>query len=232
MAFRFQGSCRDCGHDWEGLCREFECGRVDFAEAESYCGYVCPKCFMQLYVPRQTTRAAFLRWVNENASELCRAPLAFHACELGVRVEEHSLAVIARSPLLFQTCERVARILSEERSPYLSVSIELGSVACAGCGESMLAGDVDSNGLVCPCCESRRARAFGDHHPQKVLVDYQPLDNDVVRGVVCYLNRLAEPVRSTLTSSKRAVLGRGVRELSGTLSRSASPLWDLELDGH
>src|SRR6516164_5059698 len=105
MALGFRGSCGDCGHEWDGHCRVLACGPVDFARPEAYHSYVCPRCFVLLHVARQISRSSFLRWVSQNATEMTRSPLVFHACELGVRVSEQSLAVIARSPLLFEACE-------------------------------------------------------------------------------------------------------------------------------
>ncbi len=229
MAFRFRGSCRGCGHEWDGLGRVFECGRIDIPRPEAHRSYVCPKCYVHLYVPRQLSRAAYLRWVYENTSELSRSPLFLAASELGVRVQEQSLAVIARSALLFEASQRVARILAGATSRYLPVSIDIGSIKCPDCCEPMLAGDIDSNILVCPSCEGRMARSLGDHHPETVLVDYRPLEGELVRGVILHLERLAGHAK--ISNSKRALPDGRAPEWIGADAEVASPLWDLELDG-
>lgn len=180
MSFSFRGSCLECGHQWDGLCRVYECGQVDFDEPATYRCYFCPRCFVHLYVPRQLNRSSWLRWVYEKATEVTSAPLLFKACELGVRVDLQSLAVIARSPLLFRACERVARILASERSRYLPVPIEIGAMTCTNCDNPMLDGDITRNPLVCPECESKSARSNGQRHPETVFVDYRPLDEDLV----------------------------------------------------
>lgn len=229
MAFRFRGSCPDCGHEWDGLCRGFECGQVDFPRPEGYRCYVCPKCFVHLYVPRQLSRAAYLRWVYENATELNRSPLCFQACELGVMVDEQSLSVIARSPLLFEACERVAGILAGASSRYVPVSIDIGAITCADCCDPMLVGDIETNPLICPHCESRSARSLGDHYPEVVLVDYRPLDGELVRGVILHLERLAG--HSSISRSERPLAIKSGHDLIATGAQLANPLWDFDLDG-
>jgi len=166
MSFSFRGSCLDCGHQWDALCRVYVCGQVDFQEPATYRCYFCPTCFVHLYVPRLLNRSSYLRWVYENASEVTSSPLLLKACDLGVRVDLRSLAVIARSPLLFGACERVARILAGTRSRYLPVPIDIGTMTCANCRDLMLDGDIEGNGLVCPRCQSHSARSTGEHHPE------------------------------------------------------------------
>jgi hypothetical protein len=229
MAFRFRGSCCDCGHMWDGLWRVFECGRVDIQRPETYRCYICPKCFVHLYVPRQLSRAAYLRWVYENATEVSRSPLLFQACELGVRVLEQSLAVIARSPLLFEACERVARIVAGASSRYLPVSIDIGSMSCADCCDPMRVGDIATNPLICPRCESRSARSLGDHDPEAVFVDYRPLDDELVRGVILHLERLAG--HTSVSRSERPLAIKSAHDLISAGAQLADPLWDFDLDG-
>ncbi len=229
MTFSFHGSCLDCGHQWDGLCRVYACGQVDFQEPATYRCYFCPRCFVHLYLPCQLNRSSWLRWVDENASEVTSSPLLFQACELGVRVDLQSLAVIARSPLLFRACERVARILAMERSRYLPVPINIGTMNCTNCRDPMLDGEIKSNTLVCPQCESQSARSNGEHHPETVFVDYRPLDDDLVRGVILYLRRLAE--HCTNSHPKRAMTSPSGEDLIAPDAQALDPLWDHELDG-
>lgn len=229
MAFSFHGSCRECGHEWDGLGRVFECGQVELSRPEAHGSYVCPRCFVQLHVPHEMSRASYLRWVYENASELYRSPLMFHASEHGVRVSEESIAVIARSPLLFKACKRVARILAGARSRYVPVPIDIGSMTCPSCCERMIFGDIDSATLICPHCESRSARSLGRGGPETILVDYRPLDDGLVHGVILYLERLAG--HSKGSNSKRPITDRRTPGAGEASVKVAGPLWDLELDG-
>ncbi len=229
MSFSFRGCCVDCGHQWDGLCRVYVCGQVDFQEPATHRCYLCPTCFVHLYVPRRLNRSSWLRWVHENASEVTSSPLLFKACELGVRVDLQSLAVIARSLLLFGACERVARILARERSRYLPVPIDIGTMSCAKCREPMLDGDIESNALVCPRCESRSARSNGEQHPETVFVDYRPLDDDLVRRVILYLKNLAEYRKNP--GSNGALTPPSDEDLVTGFVQVRDPLWDHELDG-
>jgi hypothetical protein len=137
--------------------------------------------------------------------------------------------VIARSPLLFGACERVARILATGQSRYLPVAIDIGTMTCTDCRDPMLEGDIKRNALVCPQCESRSARSIGDYQAETVFVDYRPLDDDLVRRVILYLNGLAEyrrnshPQRALISQSEGGSMLAGVQDLD--------PLWDHELDG-
>ncbi len=228
-SFSFRGSCLDCGHQWDGLCRVYECGQVDFHEPGSYRRHFCPKCFAHLYVPRLLNRSSYLRWVYENATEVTSSPLLLKACDCGVRVDLQSLAVIARSPLLFEACERVARSLAATRSRYLPVPIDIGPMTCANCCEPMLDGEIERNALVCPQCESHSARSNGDRHPETVYVDYRPLDGDLVRGIVHHLEGLAE--HRTNNHSKRALTRPSDQDLITAGGQVVEPLWDHELDG-
>jgi hypothetical protein len=228
MAFGFRASCSDCGHEWEGLCREFECGRVDFREPGSYRRHACPKCFAQLCVPREMSRSTFLRWVHENASELTRSPLSFTACQEGVMVNLESLAVIGRSRFLLGACERVAGVLAGASSPYAAIPIEMGTITCTDCHEPMLDGGIESNLLVCRHCQNRSASLVGERYLEKVLVAYRPLDDDVAQGVIFYLCRLAEFSRRSLGKRKLALAG--ARDPNDTVEKAVDPLWDHELD--
>ncbi len=115
MPSQFRGHCLDCGHEWDGIQWWIACGPVDVLKSESYRCYFCPRCFVDLCVPRRLTRSSWLRWITENASEMTRSPLLLGACELGVWIESQALQVISRSPLLFQACERVSGILAEHQ---------------------------------------------------------------------------------------------------------------------
>jgi len=192
MAFRFRGACRSCGHEWHGFCRVYACGRTLSREPTAYRCYVCPKCFVQLGVPRLLNRSSWLRWVYENTTELTASPLSFRSCESGVRIDQQSLAVIARSPLLFEACQRVARILAGAHTRYISIPIDIGTISCTDCSVPMLDGDIETNSLLCPQCGNRSARSLGDRHPETLFVDYRPVENDLVRGVIDYLECLAE----------------------------------------
>jgi hypothetical protein len=221
MPMIYRGYCPECGHEWDGLRRSVVCGHIDFQKPETYRSYSCPRCVVDLYVPRRLTRSAWVRWVSENASELTRSPLRFAACELGVRVDQQALGVIARSPLLFRACERVASILAQARSRYVAVSIDIGTMACPDCGDPLTVGDPDTVHSVCPECESRAARWVSEFCPEIVLVDYSPLDDSDVRRVIHHLKDLAERPKEPLPQSTLALPTIGCR----------SPLWDRELDG-
>jgi hypothetical protein len=93
----------------------------------------------------------------------------------------------------------------------------------------MVSGDIETNELICPCCQRRSARSKGGHQVETVLVDYRPLDDELVGGVIHCLTRLAERARNA--SSKQALSGRSVSCIDGAAPRAASPLWDSELDG-
>ncbi len=221
MPSRFRGYCLNCAHQWDDLRWWIHCGPIDFQTPETYRCYFCPRCFVELYVSRRLSRSSWLRWVSENASELTRSPLLFSASELGVRVNQQALQVISRSPLLFETCERVSSILAKSRSRYVPVPIDIGTMACAGCGDPMRVGCVETNLLVCPKCESPSARSISEHHAEVVLEDYSPLKDEEVRRVILHLRELAEYREDHLSMNK---LGLPIPESWG-------PLWDCELDG-
>jgi hypothetical protein len=173
-------------------------------------------------VPRRLSRSAWLRWVSENASELTRSPLVFTACELGVRVDLQALGAISRSPLLSEACERVSRIFAGARSRYVPVPIDIGAIACTGCGNDMTIGCSETNSLVCPTCESHSARSIGEQHPEPILVDYIPLEDEEVRRVVHRLTALAACSEGhDYPTRKLALPAPSNRDL----------LWDCELDG-
>ncbi len=221
MASRFRGHCLDCGHEWHGLARRLDCGPIDFQTPATYRCYSCARCCVDLYVPRRLSRSSWLRWVTENASELTRSPLLFRACELGVRVDVQALGVISRSPLLSRACERVSCILAGMRSRYEPAPIDIGTIECPDCGDELAIGCLETSFLVCPDCESQSARAIGEQHPELVLVDYTPLEDDEVRLVIRHLKELAgyhEGHHST-------------RKLALPTSDGRALLWDRELDG-
>jgi hypothetical protein len=221
MLFRFHGQCLNCSHEWDGLRRRIACGRIDFHEPDTYWCYSCARCFVELYVPRQLSRGAWLRWVSQNASELTRSPLDFTACELGVSVDQQSLDVISRSPLLFRVCERVSSVLAGTRSRYVPAPIDIGTIECPDCGDPMTLENVDAGHLVCPECENPTAGSTNEQHAGIVLVDYSPLAGEDVRRVILHLEQLAEPLKER--GSKR-MLALPAFEGSG-------PLWDRQLDG-
>ena len=221
MAVVHRGSCPECGRRRDRVRRTFACGHVDLREPETYRSYSCARCCVDLHVPRRLNRSAWLRWVAENASELTRAPLDFAACELGVAVDARALAVIARSQLLFQVCQRVAAILVEAVSRYESVPIDIGEMDCPECGDPLTIGDLDDNASVCVECRRLAAGWIGEIDVETVMVDYVPLDPDVVQGVILYLKQLAEPKREW----------RHETPLVFPAADGEGPLWDPELDG-
>jgi hypothetical protein len=221
MLSGFRGYCLDCGHQWDWLRSRIACGYIDFQKPETYRSYFCQRCLLDLLVPRRLSRSSWLRWVAENASELTRSPLAFTACELGVRVDRQALEVITRSPLLFRACEIVAGILAGARSSYIPVSIDFGSIECPKCGDQMTIGDLDTNPMVCPACESRSTRSINGHAHATWLVDYWPLDSEEIRQVILHLQDLAEHSRDSDFGEKFAF----------AISEDQGHLWDQELDG-
>jgi uncharacterized protein (UPF0212 family) len=221
MLFRFQGRCPECGHEWDGLRRRIACGRIDFHEPDAYWCYSCSRCVVELYVPRELSRSAWLRWVSQHASELTQSPLSFTACELGVRVDLQSLDVISRSPLLFRVCERVSSNLAGTRSRYEPVAIEIGTLECPDCGDPIEARDLDAGSLVCPECENPSAESTSEQDAGMVLVDYSPLAVEDVRRVIRHLEQLAEPLKHR---SSKTMLALPTFEGMG-------PLWDRQLDG-
>jgi hypothetical protein len=221
MPVGYRGCCPECDHRWDGLRRTFACGHIDFRKPETYRSYSCPRCFVELHVPRRLSRSSWLRWVSENASELTRSPLRFAACELGVRVDPRTLAVIARSPLLFRASERVACILAGAGSRYASVPIDIGAMDCPDCGDPLAIGDLDANPAVCPECESGAASWTGETGPEIAMVDYVPLDDEMVRRVILHLQELAEPSKDFRPESTLAL----------PAAEGWSLLWDRELDG-
>jgi hypothetical protein len=221
MLFRFHGQCLDCSHEWDGLRRRIACGCIDFHEPATYCSYRCGRCLIELCVPRQLSRSAWLRWVSQNASELTKSPLDFTASELGVRVDVQSLDVISRSPLLFQVCERVSNILAGTRSRYVPVPIHIPTVECPDCGDPMTAGDQRAGFVVCPECNNPVAESTSEQHAGIVLIDYFPLADEDIRRVILHLEQLAEPLKD-----------RGAkRVLALPAFEGNAPLWDRQLDG-
>jgi hypothetical protein len=167
------------------------------------------------------SRAGWLGWVSQNASELTGPPLYFTACELGVRVDVQSLDVISRSPLLFRVCERVSSILAGTRSRYLPVPVELGSLECPDCGVRITDHEAHADELVCPECTTPRAVATSEEHAGVVLVDYTPLAAGEVRRMILHLEQLAEPPKEMY--SKGLPVAAGLQAIE--------PLWDRQLDG-
>jgi hypothetical protein len=221
MVFRFRGQCFACGHEWNGLRRRIKCGRIDLEEPESYRCYSCPRCAVELYVPRQASRSAWLRWVSQNASEMTRSPLHFCACEVGVTIDWQALEVISRSVSLFRVCERISSNLAGTGSRYQYAPIDIGAMNCADCGEPLNDGELNAELVVCPECKCRSVTWASEIVPALVLVDYSPLAADDVRRVVQHIEQLAEPPKGRFSK----------RLLALPASESAGPLWDRLLDG-
>jgi hypothetical protein len=221
MLFRFRGQCVACGHEWDALRHKVECGRLDIEEPESYQCFSCARCVVEVYTPRVASRSSWLRWVSQNASEVSRSPLHFRSCEHGVTIDVQSLEVIARSAVLFRACERISGVLAGARSNYVCAPIDIGMMNCAGCGELLEVGELDSELLVCPECESRSAMWTSERQQAVILVDYSPLGDDEAGRVVRHLMELAEPSKSHLSKSLLALPAAG----------GPGPLWDRQLDG-
>jgi hypothetical protein len=221
MPSRFRGHCLDCKHEWDGLRWWIDCGPIDVRNPETYRCHFCPRCFVDLSVPRQLSRSSWLRWITQNASEMTRSPLVLSACELGVRIDLRALEVISRSPLLFEACERVSRILAAARSRYVPIPIDIGSMPCPDCGDPMTNGCIQSNVLFCPRCKNQSARSIGEHHHEIALVDYFPLKDADVRRMVFYLTELAEHPEDR----------RSRKMLTWATAESRGALWDRQLDG-
>jgi hypothetical protein len=137
-----------------------------FLQPETYRCYFCSRCVVELRVPRRLNRRFWLAWVAENAVD------------------------ITRSPPLFSACERVARILAGARSSRVTVSIDIGAIDCPNCGDPIEIGNIHTNPLVCPLCESRSARPVGG--PWIILTDYGPPDVEAARRAILHLKELAE----------------------------------------
>jgi len=221
MPSQLRGHCLDCGHDWDGLQWWIACGPVDILKPESYRSYFCPRCFVDLCVPRRVTRSAWLRWISENASEMTRSPLRLGCCELGVWIDSQALQVISRSPLLFQACERVSGNLVGTRSSYVPVPIDIGMMTCPGCDNPMETGCLESSLSVCPQCKSQAGRSIGGPGSEHILVNYSPIADEEVRRMILHLKALAEHPE-----------GRRFEKMLALASpESRSALWDQELDG-
>jgi hypothetical protein len=221
MLFRFRAECLACGHEWDGLRRKIECGRVDFKRPENHQCFSCARCVFELYVPRVLSRNSWLRWVAQNVSELTRAPLQLSACALGVTVDVQTLEVIARSEILLRTCERVSRVLAGAGSRYEPASIDIGPMNCPNCGDELLAGELSAELLLCPVCEDRCATCISESQPAIVQVYYSPLDANDVRIVVRHLGELAEPPMKRLAKTLIAL----------PAADGPGSVWDRELDG-
>jgi hypothetical protein len=221
MPSQLRGHCLDCGHDWDGLQWWIACGPVDIQEPESYRSYYCPRCFIDLCVPRRLTRSSWLRWIAENAWEMTRTPLQLGACELGVWIDSRALQVISRSPLLFQACEKVSGILAESRSSYVPVPVDVGTMTCPDCDNPMEVGCLESSLSVCPQCNSQSARSIGGLYSESLLVNYSPIKGEEVRRMILHLKALAQHREDPRFEKMLAIASR----------ESRSALWDQELDG-
>jgi hypothetical protein len=138
-----------------------------FGHPDTYRSYFCSRCTVELRVPRRLNRRFWLAWVAENAVS------------------------IHRSPLLLSACEKVARILAEARSRGVPVPIDIGEIACPGCGDSFVIGNIHTSPLVCPRCKSRSARPVPGTF-MIIVSDYGPPDKEAARRVIVHLNELTE----------------------------------------
>src|SRR5262249_42001628 len=113
-----------------------------------------------------------------------------------------------------------------------SVPIDIRTVHCTDCHEPMLDGDIESNPLICRDCHARSSKIIGDCSPEKVFVDYHPLGDKLIQGVILHLNRLAESSKPPLDKRKRALAS--ARDQCYAIGVIVDPLWDQELDseGH
>jgi hypothetical protein len=94
-------------------------------------------------------------------------------------------------------------------------------MACLDCGIPLARGLTDTDSPVCPKCGGPSARWIDAHHTTGQIVDYLPLDDNLVRSVILHIKRLAEhPKRS-----------HSQRKLAWPQVESQGPLWDRELDG-
>ncbi len=191
-------------------------------------GSTAVTCFVELFLPRQLSRAGWLRRVSQNASELTGPPLYFTACELGVRVDVQSLDVISRSPLLFRVCERVSSILAGTRSRYLPVPIDLGSLECPDCGDRITNHEGHADDLVCPemhdttcrgderrACRSRSGGLHSTHRGGRAPDDPAPRTT----GRAAEGKLLQEFAGRGGATSYRAAVGQAVGWLTGHRDR-------------
>ncbi len=73
-------------------------------------------------------------------------------------------AVDARESALRElACERISAILSNTRTIYSPVEIDVGPLSCPHCSERMDIGSIDTCPIVCPDCGHRSARSLGIH---------------------------------------------------------------------
>ena len=221
MLIRFRGECLACGHEWDGLRRKIECGRVDLERPESHHCFSCARCVFELYLPRVLSRNSWLRWVAQNVSEMTRAPLQLSASELGVTIDAQTLEVIARSKILLRTCEHISRVLAGAGSRYEPAAIDIGPMNCPACNDALFTGELNGELLVCPVCEDQRVTWISESQPAILRVDYSPLDAYDVRNVVRHLRELAEPPMKRLT---KTLLALPAADRLGSV-------WDRELDG-
>lgn len=221
MPTRCRGCCVECGHEWNRLRTRIACGAVEWQKPETYRRYSCARCCVDLCVLRQTSRSSWLRWVRESASELTRSPLHFTACEMGVGVDQQDLVVITRSPLLFRACERVSSIVAGERSRYLPVPIDIGTIPCPDCGDPLNDGELVANAAVCPLCMSRCASWTAKQHPDAVFAEYSPVPEADVRWVISHLRALAAYPKDQQLKLTPGIPTSEIQRL----------LWDRDLDG-
>ena len=176
MVYRFRGRCLACGHDWDGLRRRIECGRVDFAEPESYRCQSCARCVVELYIPRQQSRISlaalgFTKRFGDDSRSTGFAGLRARRDDRPAGVE-----VISRSTVLFRACERVSSNVAASSSKYVCASVDIGEMTCPDCDEAFELGELETELLVCPVCEERSAAWTSEIQPLRVRVDYSPLD--------------------------------------------------------
>jgi hypothetical protein len=152
------------------FCREAYRAGTFFHHPKTYRCYFCPRCIIELRLPRRLNRRFWLAWVSENAHR------------------------IGESPLLFSTCERVACILAGARSNSEPVAIDLAAIVCPDCGDRMAIGEIHANPVVCPRCQGRSARC-GEH--RITTIDPPPRDDEADRRMIAHLKGLAKRPRGS-----------------------------------
>jgi hypothetical protein len=175
----------------------YPCGPIEYQDVESYRRYFCSRCFVHLNVPRVVDRNSWLNWIAGDARQ------------------------IAERPLLISAHERIARTLAESRSRYTPVTIDIGTMVCPDCSESMVLGGIDSNRVHCPRCASPSASSLGISRFVSLFGEENEVDEEGVRRVIDRLKLLSQPRKRSREKAPRQTC----------LSETVDPLWDRELDG-
>jgi hypothetical protein len=149
------------------FCRDARRAGTFFQHPKTYQSYFCPRCVVELRLPRLLNRRFWLGWVTEHAG------------------------YISHWQLVFKTCEMFARVLAGARSNDEIIAIDPGAIVCPDCGDRMAIGDIHTNSLICPKCQGRSARR-APGPGGIILVDPLPVGDDRVRQVIAHLKGLAE----------------------------------------